>query len=402
MVFRLDVTVKPFTLDKLIDAAKSRKNKTRQKVQKAALNSFKKVSKGRATKAPSDVIKLKPSDKINRSLSQLLQTVAQQEGTNLRVVDNKRQPFLLSRDSKKLKGAGLSLFRPGGFTADDLKDTKGFLNKDDSVSIREAKKDSIKFLSNLNERGLRKLIGDDKRLLQDIRRGLEKTIFVVRTGKETASFLLLKDINITVNILKPRITVNKQTGKAKLQIELDKKFLNKLLTDNLVKTSNKAAKLTLKNIEKISSTGILDLAVAQLDKKIELSLLAQAPRAFLMNVNQDLPNDRRVLRVRPDRFISSVQFTAILQQQIAKKMPHGPLTGPPLNDTILTFRSGRFVNSINVIINFKKEIITYFFNPIYTKHRETLRNPDDTLIEPSIRILARKLFGKQYLTRAGL
>ncbi len=402
MVVRVDIIIKPFTLDKLIDAARKRKNKTRERLQKNAIASLGKVSKGRATKAPPDTIKLKPSDKINRSLSQLLQTVAQQEGTNLRVVDNKRQPFLLSRDTQKLQGAGLSLFRPGGFTADDLKDTSGFLNKDNSVSIRKAKKDSIKFLSNLNERGLRKLIGDDKRLLQDIRRGLEKTIFVVRTGKKTASFLLLKDIAVTVNILKPRITVNKRTGKAKLQIELDKKFLKKLLSANLAITSKKATKLTLKQIKTISPSSIIDLAVAQLDKKIELTLIAQAPRAFLMNVNQDLPNDRRVLRVRPDRLISSAQFTAILQQQIAKKMPHGPLIGPPLNDTILTFRSGRFVNSINIIINFKKEIITYFYNPIYAKHRETLRNPDDTLLEPNIRILAKRLFGKQYFITAGV
>ena len=73
----------------------------------------------------------------------------------------------------------------------------------------------------------------------------------------------------------------------------------------------------------------------------------------------------------------------------------GPRRGPPLSPNVLTERTGRFRRSTTVIPNYRKNMISYFYDPIYGVHRDTDRNPDE-LIENSIREIVTGLFSRQF------
>jgi len=390
-------------IDKLVKLFNEAKRKGLSE-KKAFLSNFKKsVAKdpnvaNRQKKAVRGTTTLKSSAVFNKSLAQLVRLNSESEGFNLRAVDSRRNPFLTSRDLGRLKSSGLDLLSRKGFTAEDLKDTEGFLNPRGSVDIRKAKKDAIAFLSNLNENGLRKLIGNDKRLLTDINNKLNTTLFIIEdSGLGAPNIVFLRNTKLSVNALKPRVSVNKTSGKVRLIINLDKRALDKLYNSEINFLLHQRSRQLEKEISKTSDDKIIALLFGLTQKPATFTFSKkEVPPIFTMNVTQDLPQDRRVLKTRQDKFISSAQYTAILQQQIAKKMPRGPERGPPLGGTILTYRSGRFVNSITAIINFKQGIIKYFFNPIYKAHRDTVFDPDENLIEPNIRLTTRALFGKQF------
>ena len=96
------------------------------------------------------------------------------------------------------------------------------------------------------------------------------------------------------------------------------------------------------------------------------------------------------------RFISKEQLSVLVRQRVTNKMPKGPRRGPPLSDQVLTFRTGRFAKSVNVVsLNYKSSIIRYFYDPIYRVHEETTRDPRE-LIETSIREVVQRKFARQF------
>jgi hypothetical protein len=96
------------------------------------------------------------------------------------------------------------------------------------------------------------------------------------------------------------------------------------------------------------------------------------------------------------RFISKAQLTAILRRRVQEQMPKGPRRGPPLSDDVLTYRTGRFVRSINVaLLNYKTSIINYFYDPVYRVHEETSRDPRE-LIEDTIREVVQRRFAREF------
>lgn len=64
---------------------------------------------------------------------------------------------------------------------------------------------------------------------------------------------------------------------------------------------------------------------------------------------------------KPQRFISGVQLTQLVQQRLGKTMrKFGAPEAPDLVE-----RSGRFRQSVNIIANYRKNVIMYYYNPIY-------------------------------------
>lgn len=110
---------------------------------------------------------------------------------------------------------------------------------------------------------------------------------------------------------------------------------------------------------------------------------------------------RRTKQTKADRkqigrFISKEQLSVLVRQRVTNKMPKGPRRGPPLSDQVLTFRTGRFAKSVNVVsLNYKSSIIRYFYDPIYRVHEETTRDPRE-LIETSIREVVQRKFARQF------
>lgn len=96
------------------------------------------------------------------------------------------------------------------------------------------------------------------------------------------------------------------------------------------------------------------------------------------------------------QFISKIQLTALVQRAMLQRMPRGPERGPPLSPRILTHRTGQFLRSTQIsLLNYKTNVIQYFYDPIYRVHENTKRDPRE-LIEASIREVTQRQFGRQF------
>ena len=95
-------------------------------------------------------------------------------------------------------------------------------------------------------------------------------------------------------------------------------------------------------------------------------------------------------------FISAEYLRLLVIKRMVEKMPVGPVGGPPLSHNKLTYRTGRFANSVQLMINYRKKLASYYYNPIYYIHEQTSRNPK-TLIERSINEVLLSRFKQKFM-----
>lgn len=94
-------------------------------------------------------------------------------------------------------------------------------------------------------------------------------------------------------------------------------------------------------------------------------------------------------------FITDDTITALTKREMLRRMPIGPVGGPPKSSRVLTYRTGRFVNSLQVMANIRTQNMQYYYDPNYWVHEATSRNPKD-LIGSSLNSVTRSLFGKRF------
>ena len=98
---------------------------------------------------------------------------------------------------------------------------------------------------------------------------------------------------------------------------------------------------------------------------------------------------------KAQKFVSGAQLTALVKRRLGNKMPKGPRRGPPLSDDILTERTGRFRQSVQVIPNYRNSIIKYFYNPLYKTFVVTERDPD-RFVGETIREVVSGLYARRF------
>ena len=98
---------------------------------------------------------------------------------------------------------------------------------------------------------------------------------------------------------------------------------------------------------------------------------------------------------KAQKFVSGAQLTALVKRRLGNKMPKGPRRGPPLSDDILTERTGRFRQSVQVIPNYRNSIISYFYNPLYKTFVGTERDPD-RFVGETIREVVTGLYTRRF------
>lgn len=95
---------------------------------------------------------------------------------------------------------------------------------------------------------------------------------------------------------------------------------------------------------------------------------------------------------------SETQMTQLVRRLMKAKMPKGQPGGPPPPvANILTYRTGQFVDSVNITrVDERASAVSYTYGRIYAQaHEPTSRNPR-TLIEASIREAARRAINKDF------
>lgn len=91
------------------------------------------------------------------------------------------------------------------------------------------------------------------------------------------------------------------------------------------------------------------------------------------------------------RYISQVQLSNLIQERLARTMDRAGTPNPP----DLKYRSGRFASTVRAIPNYRKSIITYFLNPIYTSLESYGYNPGRQ-VEVATREVVQSLFKQRF------
>ena len=198
-----------------------------------------------------------------------------------------------------------------------------------------------------------------------------------------------------------RLVVKKQGDEAiSLQVYFTPALLTKAINDsNRVVVKSLEGQVSQALINAIADIGLIptDKNIGEI-RKLLVSQNSKYAIGYLTDVNiisqnsftrKDVKEKKKTKELQ--KFISDAQLSAIVRQLTFNKMPKGELRGPPLSPTKLTYRTGRFVESIRVKQDQKKNIVKYYYMPLYRVHESS--RPPSEIIEPSIREAVKALYG---------
>jgi len=176
----------------------------------------------------------------------------------------------------------------------------------------------------------------------------------------------------------------------KFQAEIIDKYNTAIIED--YKQSDFKETLTLSTGKKIDIIALPYNSTYTLGAEIENSIRTKpASGGIRVKVSTAKKTDSSTLSV-----ISDAQLTALVQKEVEKRMPKGPLRGPPLSPTILTYRTGRFVESIKVIQDFRQSLMTYYYAPNYKIHERKGARAPRILLQGSIRSVVQKVYSEKF------
>ena len=288
------------------------------------------------------------------------------------------------------KGLKLQAGRKALQTGVSRKETVQFT--DDFIGQLVAAKD--------NQIELKKIMSGQSRAAIALRKNFMLKSGDIRVPIEVGRKKVLKAIRFTWNDVR-------KNKFAKIKITVDKNgdvFFNIYFTPSVVRDAlNKASKAQEIELKKVSEQVAKALAeeFANFSPKV-LAFLEKNTLVQTIEVDKGsaLIGKGTIKRKKSkssasQQFISSAQLTSLLFKKLGEKMPRGPRRGPTHSPVVLTERTGRFSRSARVVPNYRRNLMNYFYDPLYGVHRDTDRNPDE-LIEKSIREIVVQLFSRQF------
>jgi hypothetical protein len=99
---------------------------------------------------------------------------------------------------------------------------------------------------------------------------------------------------------------------------------------------------------------------------------------------------------KSQKIISDAQMSLLIQKETEKRMPKGPLRGPPLSPTVLTYRTGTFVDSIKVVQDYREKLIKYYYAPNYKIHERRGARAPRLLLQSSIRSVVQEVYAEKF------
>jgi hypothetical protein len=218
-------------------------------------------------------------------------------------------------------------------------------------------------------------------------------------GKSVVNFLyFIKDLkpargDISGNLDGPRIQWKYTTG-------FEKKVIARI-TEMLGKDGANALKSgTLQ--KKVGALGLLSLSndLAKMRMQTDLNTVASIPIPSVANIKKPkrkTAGGKRQPRGQPrGQFISNVQLSAILQQRLSAVMPRYPEPQRPKPRYV----TGGLAQSFQIMANYRTGLMGYFNTPPASGYVDELNQNgwmlDETLVEPTIRVITQQLFGRQF------
>ena len=188
----------------------------------------------------------------------------------------------------------------------------------------------------------------------------------------------------TVKADRKAITLN-------LSASFERKLVSKLLEAAPAFAANTADQF-IKGIEKLgekapNNQGVQDNIQFQYFSGSVLSSRAKLKFKKIGQVNK---------RQSFTKGINFLELQEIAKRRIRERMPSGPRRGPPLSNDTLTYRTGRFFNSVRIVnVDMRKRMIQYAYDPVYRVHEDTPRDPKK-LVGGTIRETAIAVLGATF------
>lgn len=131
----------------------------------------------------------------------------------------------------------------------------------------------------------------------------------------------------------------------------------------------------------------------------ESNLAKNSSSSLTQNVSmKGTGNKQQVRKPTPQKFISSAQWTYLVQKRLGDSMlSFGDPEPPDIKE-----RSGRFRRSVDVTANYRTKTIQYTYNPLYRSLEHYGYHPE-LQVERSIRQVAQDLYAREFsIVRRGI
>ncbi len=168
------------------------------------------------------------------------------------------------------------------------------------------------------------------------------------------------------------------------------KSVNELISTKKLTTSSNGITYFEMNIP---TGGSIPMSSASINLSDKLNIIDSSDFVAVSNrISQQAANQPQY---NMGTFLSSEYLRLLIVKKVIQEMPKGPIGGRETDPDILTYRTGRFATSIDIAVNYRKQLIEYYYNPIYYVHQKTARDPRE-LITKSIEEVMREHFKQNF------
>lgn len=205
--------------------------------------------------------------------------------------------------------------------------------------------------------------------------------------------------DFTIPPFKARYALNEDTIYLSLDDPYEKALLEKVKEVSAINMSEATMEQFIKGFEKLKFGPTALKTTAKTNNEFTISIptggsIPMSSNKIKKGVRKSTPTVQK--DQQPQKVISDAQITALIQKDVEKRMPKGPLRGPPLSPTVLTYRTGMFVDSIKVIQDLRQNIMTYYYAPNYKIHERRGARAPRLLIQPSIRSVVQDIYSEKF------
>jgi len=275
------------------------------------------------------------------------------------------------------------------------------LNTSDTKGITEITEEISKKLNANKGALLFKVLKKDPELFNDF---YKKSSFLqlgkkIGDGPVTLTSIYIPKSNFTVPPFKINYSFTESTIKLALDDNYERDLIEKLKESSAISLQEATMEQFIEGLKSLKFKKT-SLKVGKV-KKDQQSFTISIPTGGSIpmsstNVVKTKKVVKKVTEPLPQKVISNAQFTSLVQKEAEKRMPKGPLRGPPLSPTVLTYRTGAFVDSIKVIQDLRQNIMTYYYAPNYKIHERKGARAPRFLLQSSIRDTVQQVYSEKF------
>ena len=205
----------------------------------------------------------------------------------------------------------------------------------------------------------------------------------VKSGKMKIQVTIKDDTTISLNLYFTGSTITKALNDMnKVIIKELNGSLGVTILKALAEVSTLPSGITQKEIEKF----LQDMGFTH-----ALAYIAGSAIISRGTIKISKPKQPKAAPVKTQGFLSSIQWTALVQNQLKQTMRKSGAARQPN----LVERSGRFRDSIKIVPNYRANLLKFYYLPLYSHLQDYGYQPEQQIVR-SIREVAQKAYARQF------